>query len=251
MFRTAPSRTDRARDSRRSSRRVATVLPAVAIALVFAAGTLGAQELQVVVEATSGDVEVQAPGAEWQPVEAGDVIPLQSRISTGFGASAVLLVGSNADITVRPLTRVSVAELAEEEGIERSRVDLEVGRVRGDVRRSDEAPTEFELRSPVATASVRGTVFEFDGESLSVTDGVVAITTPSGSQTIVTGGEQSETDGISPPLPPTQSRRNRATVTHVTPSGAGGGSPRRERVPASETDTEISDFTTVELIWSF
>lgn len=247
MFRTGPSHSratgnrslssDNSPDPRACSSRMTTVFLAAALALFLAAGALAAQELQVVVQTTSGTVEVQEPGAEWQPVNAGDIIPLRSRISTGFGATAVLMVGSNADITVRPLTRISVAELAEDQGIERSRVDLEVGRVRGDVRRSDQMPTEFELRSPVATASVRGTVFEFDGESLSVTDGFVAMTTPTGAETIVSGGEESETDGIAPPLPPSQSRRNRARVTHVTPSGS-AQAPPRQTTGAGETEIE-------------
>ncbi|MFW6387701.1 MAG: FecR family protein [bacterium] len=190
--------------------------------LLFAATALAAQQPAVVVEEVNGDVEIQLPGESWQSVSSGDIVPDDAKISTGFGASAVLAVGENADVTVRALTRIVINDLIAEEGIERSEMTLEIGRVSGEVRQSDTRRTEFQVRSPTATASVRGTNFDFDGEELVVQNGVVSFTTPSGREHQVGGGEETSSDGVTPPEPPSQGRAERGSVTHITASGSGG-----------------------------
>ena len=218
-----------------------------AAAVLLLAGVSLAAQPVVVVEAVTGRVEVQPPGQSgWQSVSEGDQIPQAARISTGFNSTARLAVGQDATVTVRALTRLTINEVIEQEGVESSDMTLEVGRVRGEVRRASDRQTQFELRSPTATASVRGTTFEFDGEELVVQDGIVVFTTPSGREHQVGGGEETSSDGVTPPPPPAQARAERGAVSHVTPSGAGAGAPAPRPEP-----TVISDTATVIIVWEF
>ncbi|MFP4510986.1 MAG: FecR domain-containing protein [Spirochaetaceae bacterium] len=201
----------------------------------------------VVVEEVEGRVEVQRPGQSgWQSIGVGDEIPQEARISTGFRSTARLAVGRDATVTVRALTRLTINEVIEQEGAERSDMTLEIGRVRGEVRSASDRQTQFELRSPTATASVRGTTFDFDGEQLIVEEGVVSFKAEDGREHQVAGGEEIETDGVTPPDPPSQSRAERSAVSHVTPSGSGPQAPTPRREPAG-----VSGTATVILVWEF
>lgn len=211
-----------------SGRAYRLLLPSFCIALGLALGAapLFAQddELHVLAEDVTGEVEVRPPGDEWADLEAGDIVPLEADISTSFNSEAVLAVGENAVLTVEPLTRLSIDDLAEEEGVERSELALEVGRVEGDVDRADVEETEFDLHGPVATASVRGTNFTFDGERLTVVDGVVALVNRFGRERVVATGEQSATDGTDPPQSPAEERRARTRTSPYTEGGGGEAS---------------------------
>ena len=187
--------------------------------LFVAVSNAGADDLVAVIEETEGTVEVQLEGQSWEPAEVGAVVPIAARISTGFGASAVLAVGENARLRVSSLTRVTIDELALDEGVERSELNLEVGRIQGEVQGADVDDTEFDLRSPVATASVRGTSFDFDGRELSVTSGQIAFEGGVlGREVTIRQQETSSTDGIEV-QDGGSGRANRGAVRHQTESG--------------------------------
>ncbi len=201
-------------------RRIEAVISVVVVVFLLGAAPLFAQEeLGAFAQEIEGQVDVSIDGGDWVALREGDAVPIDSRISTGFGSKAVLAVGDSAVITVDALTRMAIEDLVVEEGVERSALNLEVGRIQGEVERTAERPTEFEVRSPVATASVRGTSFSFDGDTLTVTDGVVAITNAFGRERVVGAGEQSETDGYSAPAAPAEQRARQAITSPYTPGG--------------------------------
>jgi ferric-dicitrate binding protein FerR (iron transport regulator) len=120
-------------------------------------------------------VEIKAPGAaEWKAAEAGQELERASLVSTGFRSTALIAAG-NSVITVRPLTRLSLEEIAANQNNEHVVLNLRAGRVRADVKPPAGGKTDFSVRSPVATASVRGTVFDFDGTRLAVEEGRVRL----------------------------------------------------------------------------
>ena len=219
-----------------NSRAIARLAAAVVVAAV-AAGYAGAQEeAAVIATRVEGEVTVRENGAdEWQPVEEEDVIPLEATISTGFDGEAELAVGENAVVTALALTRMSVDDLIEEEGVERSDIDLDVGRIDGEVERTEELETEFQVESDIATASVRGTSFGFDGERLWVGDGQVAMVNAYGREVNVFPSEESSTDGTSAPVSPRQERRQASSVNPYTERGGGEASAPSE--PATDTTT--------------
>ena len=122
----------------------------------------------------SGTVELKQTGSTaFVAARVGDQIARDTIVSTGFRSSALIQVGSSS-ITVRPLTRLSLAELRSSAGTETINVSLQTGRVRVDVNPPAGTRTSMEVRGPSATASVRGTSFEFDTYSLTVLKGNVA-----------------------------------------------------------------------------
>jgi hypothetical protein len=139
--------------------------------LLLSAALLGAQTARI--QQISGTVEVKEPGAaEWRAAKEGQVLDQAALISTGFKSTALLRIG-NSNITVRALTRLSLEEIVAAQNEEQVTVNLRAGRIRVNVKPPTVGKTSFVVRSPTATASVRGTVFEFDGIRLRVEEGRV------------------------------------------------------------------------------
>ncbi len=157
--------------------------------LVFSLFYLQAQE--VVVKDCSGKVEFQIPGGSWEKVEKGISIPLKATIATGFQSRAVL-ESPRSTIVVQPLTRLTIEELQSRSSGSRTSLSLRTGRISATVKKSEEEPTRFQVRSPIATASVRGTEFSFNGYQLSVQSGLVAFGQAGSRQVTVPLGKSTE-----------------------------------------------------------
>ncbi|MDR0998414.1 MAG: FecR family protein [Treponema sp.] len=180
----------------------------------LAAGLVFSQE--ALIRETAGTVEVKEPGAaDWASAKPGQGISRNTTVSTGFKSSAVIEIG-NSVLIVQPLTRLTVDELEEAGGNERINLNLRTGRVRADVKPPLGGKTEFVVKSPTATASVRGTMFEFNGIQLRVDEGRVHLSGGDHAGTYVGAGHQVQTDTdtgrtasveetareeLSPPLP--------------------------------------------------
>jgi hypothetical protein len=159
------------------------------VVLLFAllrASFLCAQDSGAVIQELSGRVEVQAPGSSWVPASVGMVLEKAARISTGFDSSALIALGAST-IRVRQLTRLTLEEIAALEGA----LYLEAGRIRAEVTAPGGGTMDFSVRSPIVTASVRGTSFEFDTINLSVGEGWVRYVSTTGSRAAVRPGERS------------------------------------------------------------
>ena len=135
-------------------------------------------------------MEFQAPGGQWKPARVGDLVDKGTVISTGFKSSAVLKVGQTT-ISLKPITRLTLDELIKTEGGTQTSLFLLAGRVNADVTPQAGQATQFKVTSPTATASVRGTSFEFDGVNLVVDRGTVVLATPMGQSRKVSVGEYS------------------------------------------------------------
>jgi len=131
--------------------------------------------LSGVISECTGTVELKRAGAAaFIAAKNGDEVAQDTIVSTGFRSTAVIKVGSST-IAVRPLTRLSLAEIASESDSESLKVDLQAGRVRVDVKPPAGTKTSAVVQSPRATASVRGTEFEFDTVNLRVYEGTVML----------------------------------------------------------------------------
>ena len=146
----------------------------------------------------TGEVELKPAGkAAFSAAKTGDEIARDTIVSTGFKSTAVIAIGSST-ITVRPLTRLSLAEIHSASDTENINVNLQAGRVKVDVKPPAGTKANMTIQSPGATASVRGTSFEFDTVNLTVLEGTVAFgSSSSGVATMVQGGKSSfvGTDG--------------------------------------------------------
>jgi hypothetical protein len=145
-----------------------------------------------IIKEFTGTLEIKRPGQEaFVPAKPGDNITKDTVVSTGFKSVALISVGS-ATLTVRPLTRLTLAEISASAGDETVNVNLQTGKVRVDVNPPAGTRALMNVQSPAATASVRGTSFEFDTQNLVVFDGTVTFQGNRGGVIFVNAGSTSE-----------------------------------------------------------
>lgn len=120
--------------------------------------------MQATVVSTKGKAEVQNGGA-WVALKAGDSLDQGSVIQTGFKSEVVIKI-KESTVTVAQLSRITLQTLAEREGLngalgkDETSIFLDTGALRSNVQKSIDRRVGFTVRSPVATASVRGTIFD-------------------------------------------------------------------------------------------
>ena len=142
----------------------------------------------------TGEVELKRAGASaFVPAKPGDAIAADTIVSTGFKSAAIIEVG-NSTIAIRPLTRLSLAEIHSTSDTETLNVNLQTGRVKVDVKPSAGARINCTVQSPSSTASVRGTSFEFDTCNLTVSEGSVAFRGNRGMEVLIPAGMTSSVD---------------------------------------------------------
>ena len=121
-----------------------------------------------------GKVKVKYAGeTTWGEITVGMELPANAVVSTGFNSQVVLDLG-NATLDVLPLTRMTVGEITESQNTIKTSLFLQGGKIKADVGKVEGKLNDFVIKSPVATASVRGTAFEFSGNTLTVIRGEVS-----------------------------------------------------------------------------
>jgi hypothetical protein len=158
-----------------------------------------------------GTVEIKAPGSSvWRAAAVGQELERETMVSTGFQSAAVIELG-NSTLQVRPLTRLSLGELeAAANNTDRIDITLRAGRIRADVKAPAGGNTEFTVRSPVATASVRGTAFDFDTINLMVNEGTVSFSGADKTAVYVAAGQSSSPEsGTGRTAPPEETEAAR------------------------------------------
>jgi hypothetical protein len=212
---------------------------------LLAAAALVAEEsvaVKAVFADVSGKVQYQRPGGAWQPAKVGDSIEKGAIVSTGFKSSATLKLDS-ASIYLKALTRLTLEDIMKTSGGTQTKLYLLAGRVKADVPPEAGKTNDFRVKSPTATASVRGTAFEFDGMNLMVSRGTVQYQTPTSQFRLVGAQEfsylslngtvvpptavalgsdlskaaqiidQSKIQGFAPPPPPASNSSGKTTLT--------------------------------------
>jgi len=181
----------------------------------------------------TGEVEIKHAGAaSFVPAAAGARVNLNSIISTGFRSTAVVVIG-NSTLTVRPLTRLSLAEIQSSSGSENVNVNLQAGRVRVDVNPPSGTKANFTVQSPSATASVRGTSFEFDTVNISVEKGTVAFSGNTGPAAMVNTGNTTFVSAEGTAVKPVDV----VSAALIPPSPA--GTPENKAAPVAASVTLI------------
>jgi hypothetical protein len=198
-------------------KRTATLL----VMLLLAASLAGAQT-QALVKSFSGKVEFLSAKQVWTPVRVGTSLALGTTISTGFNSTAVLELGPSV-VMVKPLTRLRIDELVAKEGTVKTELFLQVGKVRAEVKTAEGLAQDFKVKSPVSTAAVRGTGFDYDGYELYVFEGTVTYSNLAGESRSYSSGESGSTDGYGTPSDAEEALAAAFQVDPYTP-GAGGES---------------------------
>jgi hypothetical protein len=202
-----------------------------AVFLILAVGIFAQESLGVIRE-LSGLVELKTAGSDvWVPARPGDRLERDTVISTGFKSIAVLALG-NSVLTVRPLTRMSLEELDRQPGRDEVSIYMRTGRVRAVVNPPVNGNVEFTVRSPIATASVRGTVFDFDTVNLNVQEGLVSFSAPSGPALPVGAGKGSSINEANHTVAPPVAVVDQA-LTPSPPLGTGSGALPASGIPTA------------------
>nr|MBP3282388.1 FecR domain-containing protein [Treponema sp.] len=119
------------------------------------------EQMQAIVEKASGKVEVQdrTDPTKWLPLSAGTPLDKGAVIQTGFKSELVLKI-KNSKVSVAPLTRITLEQLVSKDKKDETRIYLDTGSIKSNVKKTEDRAVGFKVRSPVATASVRGTELE-------------------------------------------------------------------------------------------
>lgn len=119
------------------------------------AGVYAATADKAEVISFTGKAEYETPQG-WVPVAVGTVLDQGTVISTGFKSSVVLAIGESR-FTVAALSRISIDKLTENDSNYDTEMSLSTGKLKMNVKSKPGKSTAFTVRSPTATASVRGT----------------------------------------------------------------------------------------------
>lgn len=183
--------------------------------LLIALAPLAALDGMVVT--VNGKVEFQDKAGAWKSLKAGDALISGTMISTGFKSEATVKLGASI-LTIKPLTRMTLTQLVEKEDTVDTELYLEVGNVKAEVNSLNNKKNGFTVKSPVATASVRGTVFEI-GDKLVILQGSVQFVTPLGQTRTGSAGQELTlfVDSVASPITALQTNME-TIVLSATPS---------------------------------
>ena len=216
-------------------KRINTIVTLLCIIQLFSAVCLFAQTGQI--RELSGTVELKRAGqAAFVSARTGDILEQNTIVSTGLKSSALIVLG-NAVLTVRPLTRLTLAEISSSAGTETINVNLQSGRVRVDVNPPAGTRSNTTVRGPNATASVRGTSFEFDTKMVRVYEGIVSFSANRGRVMLVSAGSSSlitEKEKAASPL-----ETSAVELLPLPPQGSDSGR-RTRKAPSSQVEFSFS-----------
>ena len=190
-----------------------------------------------VIRELSGNVELKHAGSQdFVPASIGASVSSNTIVSTSFRSMAVIEIGSSK-ITVSPLTRLTLSEIQTSANTENVNLNLQAGRVRVEVNPPAGTRANFNVQSPNASASVRGTSFEMDTNNIYVDKGRVLYNGTGGIAVMVDGGNSSFTNVNGVPADPVDVAES--SLIPPMPVGAANLSRNRQGSQSSQ-DTLIN-----------
>jgi hypothetical protein len=134
------------------------------------------------VEKISGDVSVRHADEEWCDAVLGQTLDTGDEIHTGPESEATITFSDGSFLLVRQLTETAIGNLNGPRDRPRIRMLLKMGEIAAKVNHEVDREADFAIRTPVATASVRGTDFvvSYDDQpplsQIKIDEGVVLVT---------------------------------------------------------------------------
>jgi len=217
--------------------------------IIISASALFGAAQTAVVKSAIGKVTYKVPGADWSAVSSGMQIPIGATISTGFNSKAVLELGAST-LEVKALTRMRLDELAEQGGVVSTDLFLQVGRVKADVKAVEGLQSNFTLKSPVTTASVRGTSFSFDGINIRVQNGRVVVSNRNNHSATYKGGESGSSTGNNPPAGGAAGREGEIIVRADTSDILGGSDDPFVDTGSTQTVSGVQ-YGSIKVQWTY
>lgn len=134
------------------------------------------------VVASRGDVSISRNGGSFVDMTAGTELHEGDDVSTGPDSEVTVTFADGSTMLLEPNTQISVASLYAQRNSIRVRMNLKLGAIAAKVNKSQTAVSDYSVKTPTATASVRGTAFtvQYDKQTqattVAVEEGVVQIT---------------------------------------------------------------------------
>ncbi|MBN8216659.1 MAG: FecR domain-containing protein [Spirochaetes bacterium] len=130
------------------------------------------------VNKVKGAVAFQKRGEPGGAVSAGQILPADSQIQTGEGASAEIKFPDGSIITVGPSTRFRLSTVTYGEGLDSGKFNIDYGKILAKFSKI-EKKRDYQFITPTSVAGVRGTAFGLGvsqgADQLVVTEGTVAL----------------------------------------------------------------------------
>jgi hypothetical protein len=182
---------------------VATVLDmgTTSVAANVQAPAHSALQSAAVLTVISGDVQTRFGGSGFASATDGAVLYVGSTVRTSSDARAVITLFEGSTIELEPASDITIEEATTRSSSTIVQLAQSVGRSWHVVTHLTTADSRYEVRTPAATASVRGTAFEVavdDGLSgptttVTTTEGRVATADAAGSSEVLVTADQSTT----------------------------------------------------------
>lgn len=107
----------------------------------------------------SGEVAVRHGAGGWRALRSGESVDARSELFAGVDSSIEITFADGSKAVLDELTQAHVGTLLFYADHREVELFLEVGRIKANVRKEKVLDTNFEIRTPVATTSARGTRF--------------------------------------------------------------------------------------------
>jgi hypothetical protein len=130
-------------------------------------------------------------GTQWKPLVKGQTIAEGTKISTGINSSAVLNIDGSL-VTMKPLTSIKIYRNSVNSSTKETSLGLQYGTVQAKVDKVSKVRTKFNIATPVATSSVRGTeeIVSFgptSGMKVDVVEGAIQAHNAQGASNAISG----------------------------------------------------------------
>ncbi|HNY10258.1 MAG TPA: FecR domain-containing protein [Candidatus Wallbacteria bacterium] len=239
-----------------ASRLIVPVFIAALMLLVMSSDVF-AQAMSAKIVALDGDVTVKKDNkGEWGKASLNQELPEGAYLMTAFESNCELEFVDKSKLKVKELSKIQINKFS----TELKKVDAEVtlynGSVKATVHKDVDTKTQFQVKTPVSTISVRGTEMDITtqpgfGTTNDTVSGVVEVTTSTGQSTTVPKDQKTQVseDAQEPPKDNTQIVRNesRADVTNEsTTKEEDKGNTTAGLVPSSTVGTGNSVTSIVE-----
>lgn len=161
-------------------------------------GFTQAAAFQVRVDKVEGEVEFLRDGAEGgaTPLSGGEVLGENDRLYTGMESQATLSFPDGSTVVVKELTDMKIATLDQKGDAVKTRLWLKAGEVSAEVTHDRPVAADFQIKTPTATCSVRGTQFTVrhtvQGTFTYTSQGQVATSSGSGQTSNAGAGQENQ-----------------------------------------------------------
>lgn len=99
------------------------------------------------------------PADAWLPMEVDTVLKAGDEITCDPDGAATLAFADNSTVVVSNTTQLKIGSFFTEGGIVKTEILLKMGEVAAQVNKSEATKSDFRIKSPTGTISVRGTIF--------------------------------------------------------------------------------------------